>query len=252
MPRKPGSPLPTGKALVTRQRWLDGLDRVVESRYGAAEQLVADTRRRLGAAADVDQVVDAIVKKYTRELAAVAAVSGGTAAVPGVGTSVSLAMASADLAYTMGRLAEMVLAIGVAHGHDAQSFEARKTWVLAVLGMGRGAVVGVDGLAGRVGSEGGARLVTSITSTQLDKVNSKLATKLLTKLTTEQAALRMGRVLPFGIGAGVGAAGNAMIVRSIGRAAREFFGPTAGAPDGTAPPPGVINTTGRETPPPVA
>lgn len=241
---------------------MEQLDRLVEHRYGAAGGLVRQTRAALGPTAPPDLVVDAIVRRYSRELAAVAAVSGGAAAVPGVGTTVSLAAASADLAYTMGRLGEMVLAIGIAHGHDAASFEQRKAWVLAVLGMGRGAVIGVDGLAGEVGSRGGARIVARITSTQLDGVNSKLAARLLARLSTEQAALRMGRILPFGIGAGVGAAGNVVIVRSIARAAREFFAtaPHAGARDTTAPtrttpaapPPGVIDVASREVPPPVA
>ena len=229
------------------------IDRLVETRYDAARSRVEDIRMahpHLG----TEAVVDELVRRYTRELAAVAAASGGAAAVPGIGTATSLAAAGADLAYTMTKLGEMILAIGVAFGHDADSLSERKAWVLAVLSMGRGAVVGVDGLAGRVGSTGGARIVRSITSTQLDRVNSKLAAKLLAKLTTEQAALRMGRLLPFGIGAGVGAAGNVMIVRSIARAARQFFADThpggPGAPGAPPGRPGAIDVTATERPSP--
>ena len=89
---------------------------------------------------------------------------------------------------------------------------------------------GVEGLAGRIGAEGGARIVSSITATQLDSVNSKLAAKVLARLASEQSAARLGRLLPFGIGAGGGAAGNVMIVRSVARAANRFFAAPPPAP----------------------
>ena len=170
-----------------------------------------------------DEIVDELVRKYSKELAAVAALSGGAAALPGTGTAAAVLATGADVAFTIGKLAEMVLAIGVAHGHDARSIEERRAWVLAVLSMGKGAVSGVEGLAGRIGAEGGARIVTTITSTQLDSVNSRLAAKMLARLASEQSAARLGRLLPFGIGAGVGAAGNVLIVRSVARTARKFF-----------------------------
>ena len=207
---------------------LSTVDRIVESRYDSAVALVDGIRARPGRPS-TDEIVDELVRKYSKELAAVAALSGGAAALPGTGTAAAVLATGADVAFTIGKLAEMVLAIGVAYGHDARSIEERRAWVLAVLSMGKGAVSGVEGLAGRIGAEGGARIVTSITSTQLDSVNSRLAAKMLARLASEQSAARLGRLLPFGIGAGVGAAGNVLIVRSVARTARKFFsvGPSA-------------------------
>lgn len=209
------------------------VDRIVEGRYDSAVALVSAIRARPGVHSP-DDVVDELVRKYTRELAAVAALSGGAAALPGTGTAAAVLATGADVAYTIGKLSEMVLAIGVTLGHDAHSIEERRAWVLAVLSMGKGAVSGVEGLAGRVGAEGGARIVTTITGTQLDSVNSRLAAKVLARLATEQSAARLGRLLPFGIGAGVGATGNVLIVRSVARAARRFFAtpPSPHAADG--------------------
>jgi len=213
---------------------LPAVDRLVEQRYDSAVALVEELRQRsktAGTEASTDVIVDQLVRRYSRELGLIAAVSGGAAAMPGAGTATALLATSADVAYTIAKLGEMVLAIGVAHGHDADSIEERKAWVLAVLSMGRGAVTGVEGLAGRVGAEGGARIVSTITATQLDSVNSKLATKVLARLATEQSAARLGRLLPFGIGAGVGAAGNVMIVRSVAKTARQFFADPGQRPD---------------------
>lgn len=210
---------------------LSTVDRIVERRYEPAVALVSDIRSRPGSPT-TDEVVDELVRKYSKQLAAVAALSGGAAALPGTGTAAAVLATGADVAFTIGKLAEMVLAIGVALGHDAESIEERRAWVLAVLSMGKGAVSGVEGLAGRIGAEGGARIVTTLTGTQLDSVNSRMAAKLLARLASEQSAARLGRLLPFGIGAGIGAAGNVLIVRSVARTARKFFDHPA---RGTAP-----------------
>jgi hypothetical protein len=48
---------------------------------------------------------------------------------------------------------------------------------------------------------------------------------LLTRFGTRQGALLLGRALPLGIGAGIGAAGNAALARAAISTAREAFGP---------------------------
>ncbi|HBX76588.1 MAG TPA: hypothetical protein DEG43_02985 [Acidimicrobiaceae bacterium] len=198
------------------------IDRLVQSRYGAAVSTVREIQSQRPTASPTE-ISELLVKKYSRELAAVAALSGGAAAVPGAGTMTAVATAGADLALTLTKLGEMVLAIGIAHGHTAHSLAERKAWVLSVLSMSKGAVTGVEGLAGRVGTEGGARILAGISATQLETVNSRLATKLLGKLATEQATARLGRLLPFGIGAGVGAVGNLLIAKGVAKAANQFF-----------------------------
>lgn len=203
---------------------LPSVDRLVESRYDAAAALVARLRAEHPDLTD-DQLVERIVRRFSRELGVVAAMSGGAAAVPGAGTAAAVLTAGADVAYSVSRLGEMVLAIGIAYGHDTASFEERKAWVLAVLSMSRGAVAGLDGLAAKIGAEGGAAALASLTGAQLESINSKLAAKVVAKLSTDAAVSRLGRVLPFGIGAGVGAAGSIAIARSVARQARRFFRP---------------------------
>jgi putative intracellular protease/amidase len=230
---------------------LPSVDRLVESRYDAAAALVARLRAEHPDLTD-DQLVERIVRRFSRELGVVAAMSGGAAAVPGAGTAAAVLTAGADVAYSVSRLGEMVLAIGIAYGHDAASFEERKAWVLAVLSMSRGAVAGLDGLAAKIGAEGGAAALASLTGAQLESINSKLAAKVVAKLSTDAAVSRLGRVLPFGIGAGVGAAGSIAIARSVARQARRFFRPNdphASMPiDATATerPEGQTTTVGRD------
>jgi hypothetical protein len=172
---------------------------------------------------NADELIKLIVKRYTRELAAVSALTGGAAAIPGAGTGTALATSTADLAYSITKMGEMILAIGIASGHDAQSLEQRRSWVISVLTMANGAAAGVEGMAGRIGSTGGARLVSRIPDESLSSINAKLSAQVLTKFGIEQGALRIGRLVPFGIGAGIGAAGSAVITRSTAKAARSFF-----------------------------
>lgn len=213
---------------------IPSIEKLVATRYGTAQRLVDDLQR-LHPGAPPETIVELLQRKYTKELAVVAALSGGAAAVPGTGTLTALATTSADMAYTMTKLGEMIMAIGVAYGHDATSVTERKAWVLAVLSMGRGAVAGLDGAAAKVGERGGSALVARLSATQIDSLNSKLAARLVAKVGTEQGLVRLGKLLPFGIGAGVGATGNVLIVRSISKTAQRFFSESPGPRAGSIP-----------------
>ena len=66
---------------------------------------------------------------------------------------------------------------------------------------------------------------------RLEAFNSRLLAKLGTRLLIRDSILAAGNVVPFGIGAGIGATGNAIITRTVGRAAIRLFS-TAPAPSG--------------------
>lgn len=198
------------------------IDKVVERRYVPAVAVVEQIRRE-HPYDEVSGTVDRVVRRYAKELAAVAAVTGGTAAIPGAGTGTALATSGFDVAYSMTKLGEMILAIGIAHGHDARSIEERRTYVLTVLSMANGAATGIEGVAGRIGATGGAAVLAKIPEETLTTLNARLGASLFGKMAAEQGVSRLGRILPFGIGAGVGAAGNLFLVYSVARSARKFF-----------------------------
>jgi hypothetical protein len=207
---------------LTVDQLADLLDRVVRSRYEHAAAEVAEVRSRYPTAGPT-HVSQILVRRAQRKLAAVAAMSGGAAAAPGIGTAVGLAAAGADAAWTMTRLAELVLAVGVAHGYDAPSLEERKAWVLATLAVANGASGTFEQLAGDLGSRGGIAFLRQLGPARLQSLNSALVSRLAARLLATDSLLAFGNVLPFGIGAGIGAAGNAAITRSVGRAAIGLF-----------------------------
>jgi hypothetical protein len=223
MPRTPRVPRRYSVAELS-----DLVDRIVESRYRSAV-LDVERLRREQPGATPEQLSDVLIRRAQRRLAAVAALSGGAAASPGLGTAAVLTTAGMDAAWTMSRLAELIMAIGVAHGHSAPDFAERKAWVLSALAMSNGAKGTMDELAGVAGVRGGVKMLRQLGPSRLDAFNSRLMAKLGTRLLIRDSLLAAGNVVPFGIGAGIGATGNAIITRKVGRAAVHLFA--------TSPPP---------------
>lgn len=205
-----------GRALIP------AVDKLVEVRYDAARRTTDRLKQRNPDASEVE-IADALIRRYRKELGAAGAAAGGAAAVPGIGTASSVAVNSADVGWTIARLGEMILSIGAAYGHDAESIEERRAWVLAVLGMATGASGGLSGVAGQIGSKGGVKVVKAIPMSQITRLNRALGGRIIVKFGTKQGAVRLGRLVPFGVGAAIGGGGNVLLVRAVGNRAKDFF-----------------------------
>jgi hypothetical protein len=71
-------------------------------------------------------------------------------------------------------------------------------------------------------------LTEAIPTSTITKVNKVLGRWFVTKYGTKQGILVIGRLAPFGIGAGIGGAGNALFGRTVVAGARRAFGPPPG------------------------
>jgi len=232
VPRAPKQPKnPTEPALgadAAHHGLLPVVDRLVEHRHSAA---AADVGRLRHEHPDdtPDQLADRLIRRYAKDLAVTGAVTGGAAASPVAGMAVAAASAGADAAVNVSRLGEMVMGLGIIYGHDALSVEERRTAVLAVMGLADGAAVGMTGLAARAGARGGARVVRRLPVAGAAAGAGALTAKAgvgrraMTKLSSTKGPWSLAALIPYGIGAGVGAAGNALLARAVGRAAKEYF-----------------------------
>jgi hypothetical protein len=223
---------------------LAALERLVEQRAGDAAAAVGLLRAE-HPAADPDELADLLIRRCVRDLTVSGAMSGGAAASPLAGSA--LAAAGADSIYGVGRLSEMVMAIGIAYGRTEATTGERAGWVLAALGLSEAGAMGVTGLAAKVGARGGARLVAKLPAASgaggaAAGVAAGAARRGAVGAASRRAVARMasGRgpwslaaLLPYGIGAGVGAAGNALVARSVGVTAKQYF---RDRPGGTAAP----------------
>jgi len=172
------------------------------------------------------QVVTRLEKLYRRSVVGIGAASGGTAALPGVGTVASVASGAAEIAAFVSATAMYVLGLAEIHGLPVSNPEVRRALVLGTL-LGDGAVAAIGAGDLRVGQHW-AQIITRTTARDTEKIkgiNAKLGALMLTRFGARQGALLAGRALPFGVGAGVGALGNAALATAAIATARRAFGP---------------------------
>jgi hypothetical protein len=167
-------------------------------------------------------VIAQLERRYRAAVIGIGGASGAAAALPGAGTAASVASGAAEITAFVSATAMYVLAVAEIHGlpiHDAQ---LRRALVLAVL-VGEGAALAIEGSAER--SPHWAHVIgRASTRERLTGINTHLARLLVTRFGARQGALLVGRALPMGIGAGVGAVGNAALARIAIRSARKAFG----------------------------
>jgi len=207
------------------------VDRMVDQRFAMAVEAVSRLRAE-NPGASPDELVDKLIRRCARELAFGGAVAGGAAASPVAGVTVAVATAGADATFSMGRLSEMIMGIGLIYGHEQATVDERTALVLAVLGLSESAAVGLTGIAARVGSRGGARLVARLPTGAAPSPTAGATRRTLSKVSSAKGPWSLAAILPYGIGAGVGAAGNAVLAHSVGRAAKQYFSAT-GTPEDT-------------------
>ena len=197
---------------------LEGIDRAVDTRWDRAGERAAETAGRPTA-----ERLDELRVAFRRELTALGAVSGGIAALPAAGTGTALATAGADIGWYTMRLADLIMTIAVIHGHDDATVDERRAWVLAVLAFGGGAAAGLEEAARHVGGSLGKRRLGAVSGATLRSLNRRLTTGLLSRYGSRRGAMVLGSLLPFGIGAAIGAGGNAYGVDAVARNADRFF-----------------------------
>ncbi len=204
----------TGKIVVA------AVERAVENRWDQAIERADDTN------GDESERVAQIERAFLRELITLGAASGGTAAMPGVGTMTAVGLTAGEVAWTATRTTDMILAVAAVHGHTDAPVEVRKSWVLALLAFDDDAA---DGLAKTIAEYGGTVTASRTLSLEmLERANGRVGRTLIARYGAKRSALLIGRVLPFGIGAVVGGTANHFLVRNTIRRADGFFAEIAG------------------------
>jgi hypothetical protein len=169
------------------------------------------------------QVIAQLESRYRGAVIGIGGASGAAAAVPGVGTAATLATGAAEIAAFVSATAMYVLAVAEVHGLPISDPQLRRALVLSVL-VGEGAAAAVAGAADE--SAHWAQVLGRASSREkVAGINGRLMHLLLTRFGARQGVLLLGRALPLGIGAGIGAAGNAALARAAIKSARKAFGP---------------------------
>jgi hypothetical protein len=217
MPQLPKLPVPQSV-----ERALDGaLDKALEIQRPVVTGYLERLRAKHPTASPAE-LIEQLERRYVATVISTGAASGGAAALPGFGTSASLAAGAAEIAAFVGATALYVLAVAEVHGVPLADPQVRRALVLTVL-LGEIAEPAVEAAAG--GATHWAHVLGRGNRETIGGVNARLAQHVVGRFGTRQGALLIGRAIPFGIGAGIGAAGNAALARSSIGTARRAFGP---------------------------
>ncbi len=223
---EPNPPAATGEDAGPSARVLSSLIETGARVQAPAIQAYVERLRRKFPDASPTEMVTRLEKHYLAAVTASGAAVGSAALVPGVGTMIALSLVAAETALFLETTAVFVLAVAEVHGISVTDKERRRMVVL-------GALAGDDGkhavtrlLGG--GRTNGAWLSEGAASTvpvpALAQLNGKLMRYFVKKYTLKKGAMVAGKVLPMGIGAGVGAVGNHMMGKRIVENARLAFG----------------------------
>jgi hypothetical protein len=194
---------------------------IAEQRHTAAVESVA-AAREAHPADDTHALTNRIIRQCAKDLAIAGAMSGGAAASPAAGPVGAAAVLGAEGALNAARLGEMVMAIGVLHGHTDSPSGDRALWLAAALGASESTVLGLTGMAARAGVRGGAQLLGRVPSGST-AAGTGVIGRTAAKMSTKRGPWGLAALLPYTLGASVGAAGNLALAVSVGRAATRYF-----------------------------
>jgi hypothetical protein len=171
------------------------------------------------------EIIEKLDKHYMAAVMASGAAVGSAAAFPGIGTLVAMSAVAGETVVFLEATAVYVLAVAEAHGIPADHRERRRALVLAVLvgDDGKHAVADLLGPGRTSGawlSDGAATLPLPAVS----QLNSRLMRYFVKRYTLKRGAIAFGKLLPVGIGAVVGGAGNRMMGKKIVGHAHAAFG----------------------------
>ncbi len=204
------------------------LDKALSIQRPAVQRYLARTRDKHPEYTPA-QTIELLEKRYKQAVIGIGGASGAAAAVPGAGTAAGLATGAAEITGFISATAMYVLALAEIHSIPIGDPEVRRALVVSLL-VGEGAEDVIAGTATESGHWAqmigrAAKKDAGAEAGKLSSINNRLTRMLITRAGARQGALVFGRALPLGLGAGIGAAGNAALAKGVISTARRAFGP---------------------------
>jgi hypothetical protein len=170
------------------------------------------------------EIIKILEKQYLRVIQVSGGGIGAAAAVPAVGTGVSMILSGSDIATFFGSSAAFALAVAEVHGIEVEDVPRRRALLLATV-LGDKGAKDVEDAVGGSGVAWGKVLLTSMPQTTLRRVNKALTNQFVRRQLAKQGGLFVGRVIPFGIGAVIGFVGARALGHTVIAQSRSAFGP---------------------------
>jgi hypothetical protein len=181
------------------------LEKGIEVQQPTVETFISRARQR-NPAANPSEVIASLERQYLSAVIAFGGASGAAAAAPAAGTAVGLIVNITEVGAFIEGSALFCMAVSEVHGVQIHDLERRRTLLMGVL-MGTGESRIVEKAAGRTGTYWAKSVVKAVPMARINAVNKVLGPRFITRYGTKQGVLVLGRDLPFGIGAAIGAGG---------------------------------------------
>ncbi|RDI62869.1 hypothetical protein [Nocardia pseudobrasiliensis] len=210
-----------------------GVEKMVRSLLDNGSRLQApavaryvDNLRRKHPTDNPAQLIARLERRFVFMVTASGTTVGAIAAVPGIGTILSLFAMTAETAFFLEAAAVFTLAVAAVHGIVLEDRERRRALVLGVA-LGETGMRAVEQGVGKSAKNWPDLLANKIPG--IRGMNDGLMKRFVVQLITKRAVLMFGKVLPAGIGAVVGGFGNRVMGKSVVGNARKAFGPAPAA-----------------------
>lgn len=196
-----------------------------------------------------DQIVRILERRYLAAVTVTGGAVGATAVVPGITTGVTLALSGAETVGFLESTALYAQSVAEVHGVQVADPERARALVLTLM-LGSEGTQLLRQLAGQAGGSGLARgafwgdLVTkSLPRAAVGPVVDRLKSEFIRQFAKRGGASIIGKAMPFGVGAAIGAGGNHILGRRVIATAHGAFGPApATLPLELEPKPGAKRT----------
>ena len=205
--------------------------RAVLKALRAQRPLVVANLRRLTKKYPQDspgELAERISRRYITSLTGTGAAAGGVGAVPGIGTATSL---GASFGAALGFLeftalyAQSIAELAGLHTHDDQEAQALvMTIMLGEEGRELLQQAASSQPGTRFGTLGPSAWIASGITGLTERAFTSLANRFMRTLIRGEAVRFLGRLVPFGIGAGIGGVANRKLAREVVRQTQETFG----------------------------
>lgn len=180
--------------------------------------------------ASPEQVVRILERRYLTAVTTGGAAVGASAAIPAVGTGTSLILSGVETAGFLEASALFAQSVTELHGIAVVDPERARTLVMALM-LGNAGQDLLQQLATQAAGRGtrtaywGDLLTRNLPGPAFGMIADRIRKAFLRRFAVTQGGSIVGRLLPFGIGAAVGGAGNHLMGRKVVNSTREAFGP---------------------------
>lgn len=183
-----------------------------------------DSLRRRNPEASPQRIIALLTRRYSLFMQGTGGAVGTAAVMPGVGTGVSLALSTADIAAFFTASSAYALAVAEVYGIEVTDVERRRALLLAAV-LGDSGARAVQEVSGKPVAAWGTVLLTAMPTSTIRQVNHVLTGRYVKRMVVKQSSLALGRILPFGIGAAVGVLGGRALSRTVIKQTVKAFGP---------------------------